>query len=156
MFYVHLKIPCENPFIKCHLMHCTTGRLNLHSLVVKAAAAFHNNDRLMKLVLEINGGDEPQSRSENVLYIFLFRYIFMDKGHDLRYPHGMELQVSPSPSPVLKYIISKLRVDSDRPAKVSNFVHSYCIHIWEVVSDPNMVTRCHKKFSSKHQILIYK
>ena len=65
------------------------SRLNLHSLVLKAAAAFHNNDRLMKLVLEINRG-EPQPRSENVLYIFLFRYIFMDKGHDLRYPRGLE------------------------------------------------------------------
>ena len=80
------------------------GRLNLHSLVVKAAAAFHNNDRLMKLVLEINR-EEAQPRSENLLYIFLFRYIFMDKGHDLRYSHGMEVQVGPSPSPVLKYII---------------------------------------------------
>ena len=80
------------------------------------------------LVRVVIKGGEPQTRSENVLYIFLFRYIFMDKGQDLRYPCGMELQVSPSPSSVLKYIISKLRVDSERPAEVSNFVHSYCIY----------------------------
>ena len=34
---------------------------------------------------------------------------------DFRGPNGLELQVSPSPSPGLKCGISKLRVDLDRP-----------------------------------------
>ena len=39
----------------------------------------------------------------------------MDKEYDLRYPRGLELQVSPSPSPGLKYFKTEDALGRTRP-----------------------------------------
>ena len=76
------------------------------------------NRHKLVVILGQNIQSGYEKNEEAVFWRFKLHYpsfYALDVIIDFRCPNGLELQVSPSPSPGLKCSFSKLRVDLDRP-----------------------------------------